>query len=250
MNAFLFSGALTLALAAQVSAEAWDFKSADDLKGWNVVRQTEWDEPVFSKLAVNTKTGQLEAVVEHGTWYNSMTGGLLTVKRDGDFVLTTRLNVYGAKKPLPGGMFEQAGLMIRHPIADVRHEVANWEYLVTGGSEGTRIVDYKSTRNSFSLYAAFEVTGPWIELRMVRIGTKIAKLWRADGGTWACVEIQDRPDLTGPMDVGLCFLSNWKGDPPDLHVSVDWIRFSEAPAMTAVPADKDTAAWTQLLGGQ
>lgn len=227
----------------------WDFQTADDLKDWEVNKTTEWDEPIFSTFEVQPAgTGQLHVVADHGTWYQSMTGGLMYRLREGDTVATARLNVYGAEGPLPKGIFELAGLMVRRPIEDVRHEPANWEYLVTGGSAGARMIDAKTTRNSVSVYQTVSAVGPWIEVRLIHWGHDIAKLWREDGGEWKFVEAQARPDLEGKLQWGISFLSNWGAGPSDLRADIDWISLERFDPH-GVPKPTTEEGWKSFAQG-
>lgn len=211
----------------------WDFQAKEDLADWTIHGTSAFDETIFSTLEVNTEgTGTLQSVVTTGSWYGSMTGGLVSRLQDGGFVATARLFVHGAQGPLPQGTFELAGLMLRKPLTDEGHDAANWEYIVTGGSGGSRMIDYKTTRDSVSTFRASAAVGPWIELRLARRGTQIIKLWREDGGPWQWVETQDRPDLAGAMQLGLCFLSNWEGE-SDLRADIDWVRIDPLPASSS-----------------
>lgn len=245
VNSLCVSLVLGIAAPCFVAADS-EFQTQADLAAWSALEVTNWDDQAFgSRTIVPDQGGVLRVVADYGTWYQASTGGLLWQLRDGDFVVSTRLLVYGAEGPLPNGNFELAGLMVRQPGTPSREKAENWEYLVTGGDFGERIVDYKTTRNTLSTWKTEEVEGSWVELKLARLGDRMVKFWRPDGGTWRWAETQIRPDLVGPMEVGLCFLTNFIGE-SDLRVDIDWVRWSTPPRLpTSEPAYADQ--WQTLF---
>ncbi|MEM9765736.1 MAG: hypothetical protein AAF968_25100 [Pseudomonadota bacterium] len=185
-----------------------------------------------------------------GGWFEELHGGHLYRTVEGDFIVTTRINVAGTEAALPQTLFSLAGLFVRAPRSFTAATWApgreNWLFFSIGTSApaGEPQFEIKTTMNSLSTLKIHPAPTGWVELRLARHGELFTLLHRADSATdWTVADQMIRPDLPQVLNVGLTAYADWgsvapiypdmmrvntEGTPEnnaDLIARVDWIAF-------------------------
>ncbi|MEO1512390.1 MAG: hypothetical protein AAFU70_09975, partial [Planctomycetota bacterium] len=151
-----------------------------------------------------------------GGWFEELHGGHLYRAVEGNFIVTTRINVAGTKAALPQTLFSLAGLFVRAPRSFTAATWApgreNWLFFSIGTSApaGTPQFEIKTTMNSLSTLKIHPAPTGWVELRLARHGELFTLLHRADGATdWTVADQMIRPDLPQSLNVGLTAYADW-----------------------------------------
>ncbi|WP_068776620.1 hypothetical protein [Paenibacillus sp. FJAT-26967] len=234
-----------------------EFNDSTSLAQWKKAGDTFQNGFYLSRADSNqTSEGHLFLEPTSGTWYGVNTGHLSYKTITGDFVATMRVKVTGKSASVPSGEFDMAGLMMRAPGEPegtvVPDNKENWEYLTTGGKNGTRLIDFKQNVNSQFIYKTENVQTEWIELKLARIGSNVVKLYKEEGGQWKFADAHERTDLPTKLQVGYCLLTNLSGYADNLTY-VDYIRFNEPKPSKDLAKKLESKTveeqdWLELLG--
>ncbi len=268
---------ITALSALSVSTAAWaddiaklstEFGSVADLNAWSE-HAPEGFSPKWKPPRVENGHLVLEPV--SSGWFEDNQAGHLYKRVDGDFVVTTRIEVTGTKAALPQTPFSLAGLFVRAPrdisASTWRVGQENWLFfsIGTAAPAGQPQYEIKSTTNSLSTLMIRPSPTGFVNLRIARIGELFTLLAKKDEGDWEVIEQLIRPDLPQILNVGLTAYAdyasvrptypdfktyNTKGAPKnnaDLIARVDWIRFSR-PKVGRIPiANIDAPAFIEAI---
>lgn len=202
-----------------------------------------WQEPRIEE-------GMLVLEPVSSGWFEDNQAGHLYQPIDGDFIVSTRLEVSGTNADLPQTPFSLAGLFVRapNPISAGRWAPGreNWLFFSVGTAAPAGVPHYeiKTTTNSLSTLQILPAQTGWVELRIARHGELFTLLHRPQGvDQWEVIEQIIRPDLPRVLNVGITayadyasvrpiypnfFLYNTDGAPEnnaDLIARVDHIEF-------------------------
>jgi hypothetical protein len=198
-----------------------------------------------------TTAGALHMEPFDSAWVRDRSAPFLFQTIEGDFDVRARVRVRGADSETPGGTWSLGGLMARVPNGldaktwQPRRE--NWHFITTGvGLDRHKAVtETKGTYNGYSSLKLRPFTPGWVELRLVRVGMTLFALARPDGeANWQVRDRFYRMEPNPYIQVGLIAYTNSDDVPPgpedtakdnttvnkearvDMHMDVDWIRFS------------------------
>lgn len=207
----------------------------DKVKAWDLGRTT---------------PGALHIEPTHSAWVRDAQAPFLFKAVAGDFDVRARVRVRGAAGELPGGTWSLGGLMARAPngrtAADWQPRMENWHFVTTGIAfeRGRPVTETKGTYNSSSSLKLRPFRSGWVELRLIRAGSALIALARADASqSWAVRDRWYRMSAPPAMQVGLVAYTGSDAVPPgpdavmydnasvspapvDMALEVDWIRFS------------------------
>ena len=226
----------TPALGDDLTSLSTDFDSADALKSWSEHLPEgftrKWQEPKI-------EDGQLVLEPISGGWFEDLHGGHLYKRVDGDFIVTTRINVSGTEADLPQTLFSLAGLFVRAPrnvsAASWAPGRENWLFFSIGTSApaGDPQFEIKTTTNSLSTLKIFPSPTGWIELRIARHGELFTLLHKAEGAEeWTIIDQMIRPDLPQVLNVGLTAYADW-GSVADVYPDMMRVNKEGAPTNNA-----------------
>ncbi|MEM6669490.1 MAG: hypothetical protein AAF661_09755 [Pseudomonadota bacterium] len=271
LTAVCISGAMlaTASAADDLSTLSTGFDDDASLVGWTEHLPEgftpKWREPLI-------EDGNLVLEPISGGWFEELHGGHLYKAVDGDFIVTTRINVAGTKEALPQTLFSLAGLFIRAPrefsVGTWAPGRENWLFFSIGTSApaGTPQFEIKTTTNSLSTLKIHPAPTGWVELRVARHAELFTLLHRAEGeADWAVADQMIRPDLPQTLNVGLTAYADWGSVAPiypdmmrvntegavennaDLIARVDRIDFRR-PAVGRIPiANIDAPAFIDAI---
>jgi hypothetical protein len=253
LGATALAGAMTLAVAAQSPAFATDAAKAD-ISGLSTVFNTQaalqgWSQhavPGFSEKwrAPRIENGRLVLQPTSSGWFEDMQAGHLYRTVEGNFVVTVKMRVEGARAQLPQTLFSLAGVFLRVPregltAANWQPGRENWMFFSVGTAfpAGTPQFEVKTTYNSLStlkissaapIYAGGQTRD--VELRIARQGELFSLLHRVEGqAEFTLLEQFIRPDLPQRLNVGLTAYADWGSAAP---IYPDFPRYNtQAPAM-------------------
>ena len=260
-----------------------EFDDASSLASWRDHSTVEGWPSQVDQLDVDTTTpGALHLVPLTSAWFADFRGVFLFKEITGDFIVTTRIKATGKQSDVPTRDYSFAGLMVRAP-RDVTMETwqpnaENWLFITTGYGEraqGKPQLEVKTTRNSASELRLLPSRTGWVELRVVRVGSRFVTLSRFEGEEWTIRARYQRADLPETVQVGLNAYTDWQavhidaaefnrtllkgGDTnPDLIVSSDYVRFRrpEVPdalrarmESTSITAQPNAEEWLTIAGG-
>lgn len=235
----------------ELSQMSDEFSDPETLRGWTTLSQAEKLPDRIERMDIGeTSPGHLYILPKSAAWWAGYHGAYLFKVVRGDFVVTTRLKVTGKGGSEPSGIWTISGLLVRAPgdlsaARELRKE--NWIYLMTGrGPVEARVVDAKSTRDSFNAWDITPAQAGWYELRIARIGPVFILLCRPDGADWTVRKLVLRSDLPEALQVGVNVTSDFKLSASmtparynaevfegkstiDATTLVDWVRFSAVP---------------------
>lgn len=168
-----------------------------------------WEEP-------RIEDGHLVLEPISGGWFEELHGGHLYHTVEGDFIVTTRINVTGTDADLPQTLFSLAGIFVRAPrdfsAATWAPGRENWLFFSIGTSApaGSPQFEIKTTTNSLSTLKIRPSPTGWVELRVARHAELFTLLHRAEGAeTWTIADQMIRPDLPQVLNVGLTAYADW-----------------------------------------
>lgn len=216
-----------------------EFDASGSLSEWTQLSEVEgWTDKLKMLDVDSTSPGALYLEPYPSVWFYDYTAPLLFKAVDGNFMVTTRINVSGHDGAMPSTTYSLAGLMARRlrGEAPFRADSAwakdreNYVFLVTGttGEPGAPKIETKSAVRSRPIVKHYprETSGP-IELRLVRLDQTIIALYRTPGGEWQIHERFYRPDLPNTLQVGLMAYGDYATvreetwyDPWDYNTSV------------------------------
>jgi hypothetical protein len=246
-----------------------EFESAASLSDWTRLADVEgWTDKLKTLDVDDTAPGALYLEPYPSVWFYDYTAPLLFKTVDGNFMVTTRINVSGHDGAMPSTTYSLAGLMARRPRSEApfRADSAwakdreNYVFLVTGttGEPGAPKIETKSAVRSRPIVKHYpRETSGWIELRLVRLGETIIALYRRPEGDWQIHERFYRPNLPGTLQVGLMAYGDYATvreqtwyDPwpyntsviredADMRVEADYVRFRRPALSDAAQAFVD-----------
>jgi hypothetical protein len=238
------------------------FDDARSLSAWTRLAETEgWSDKLRTLDVNDTSDGALYLEPYPSVWFYDYTAPFLFKTVEGNFMVTTRINVSGLEAPMPSTTYSLAGLMARRPRSDApfRADSAwakdreHYVFLVTGttGEPGAPKIETKSAVRSRPIVKHYpRTTSGWIELRLVRLGETVIALYRRPDGEWQLHERFYRPDLPRRLQVGLMAYGDYATvreevwyDPwayntsvirqdADMQVEADYVRFRR-PTLSA-----------------
>ncbi len=192
-------------------------RTPNDLAGWTMLDVGSWPER-WRRLRF-TEEG-LEIRPEVSSWYEDVVGGFLYRDVSGDFTVTARVKVTGAKGGPPRRSFSLGGLMARKRLAvepeHWKRGQENWLFLTTGTADrpGEQQFEVKTTFQSVSTLRTYPAPEGWVELKLVRLRELFTMFYRQDAGEWQYVDQWVRPDLPDALQVGLIAYTDWDGVAP------------------------------------
>jgi hypothetical protein len=216
---------VTAAEVAQNSAATSDLQSLstrfdrpESLQGWQEFQVQGWV-PKWEPPKV--ENGRLVLKPRSSGWFEDNTAGHLYREVTGDFIVTTRIKVEGARTPVPQRSFSLAGLFIREPRTFTRESWTpkneNWLFFSVGTAfpAGRPQFEVKSTYNSLSTLKISEAPEGWMRLRIARSGELFTLLAQEDGSReWRVLEQFIRPDLPDTLNVGLTAYADYDSVAP------------------------------------
>ncbi|HHP7239948.1 hypothetical protein [Longibacter sp.] len=260
LSLLLLLWAAPLALHAQsptdLSALSDEFNDPTALSEWTRLAEAEgWTDKLKTLDVDAPAPGALYLEPYPSVWFYDYTAPLLFKTVEGNFVVTTRIDVSGADGTMPSTTYSLAGLMARRPRPDApftadsawAKDRENYVFLVTGttGEPGVPKIETKSAVRSQPIVKHYpRETSGWIELRLVRLNQTVIALYRRPEADWQIHERFYRPDLPSTLQVGLMAYGDYATvreqtwyDPwayntsvlrnadADMQVTADYVRF-------------------------
>jgi hypothetical protein len=230
------------------------FDQGGALDGWQLHEVKGW---VSKWEAPRIEAGHLILRPRSSGWFDDNQAGHLFRVVQGDFVVTTRLQVSGTHSSLPQTDFSLAGLFIRTPreLSDASQWAPgreNWLFFSVGTAspQGEPHYEIKTTTNSRSVLKILPSQAGWVELRIARTGEVFTLLHRPEGTEqWRVIDQMIRPDLPETLNVGVTAYSDyssvWATDTyntsgslkqnADLIARVERINFRRPAAVGRLP---------------
>lgn len=186
-----------------------EFDDPTTLARWSRLDRSEgWPDQIKRLNIATTSPGQLHFEPYTSFWFANFHAPYLYKEVTGDFVVTTRVEVSGAKDPVPKQGYSLAGLLVRAPHPETaaawKPGSENWLFITAGTGDGEHIPQYE-TKNTVDGASRLELTprptGP-TELRVTRVGPHFTLLRRAPGEDWVVLRRLERPDLPATLQVG------------------------------------------------
>jgi hypothetical protein len=195
-----------------IAALSDEFDAADAPPDWTRITDAEGWADKLKTLTVDD--GALVLEPYPSVWFYDYVGPFLFRRVEGNFMVTTRINVSGQDAPMPSTAYSLAGLLARRPRSDApfaadsawAKDRESYVFLVTGttGKPGAPKIETKSAVRSRPIVKHYpRETSGWIHLRLVRLDQTIIALYRRPGADWQIHERFYRPDLPGTLQVGL-----------------------------------------------
>jgi hypothetical protein len=237
---------LQYSFAQGIEGLSTEFLQSSDLDVWQEHRPEgfapKWREP-------GVENGKLILQPISSGWYEDNQAGHLYRQVEGDFIVTTRLEVRGTAADTPQTEFSLAGIFVRAPrevsAANWAPGQENWLFLSVGTATpaGEPQYEVKTTTNSLSTLKILPAQWGPVDLRVARHGELFTLLVRPEGAAWAVLDQLIRPDLPRVLNVGLTAYAdygsvastypnfhvyNTQGAPTqnaDMVALVDWITF-------------------------
>jgi hypothetical protein len=232
-----------------------EFNDAGSLSRWKRLSDTEgWPDQV-KRLDVNTTTlGSLHLEPYTSFWFGDFHAPYVYKLVTGDFVVSTRVRVAGAREKVPQQSYSLGGILVRSPHDEGakawKENTENWFFITAGSGDGDQVPQYE-TKNTVNGSSRLELTPRkvgWTELSVVRRGSHFALLRRNEGEGWKVLRRLDRPDLPATLQVGLTGYTDYdtskmylifnrvaayhrdaaeiaKAGVPDLIAQFDYVRF-------------------------
>jgi hypothetical protein len=234
-----------------------EFDDPTSLAKWTNLRDAEGWLDDIKTVDVNAKhAGSLTIEPYASFWFGDFHAPFLFKKVTGDFLVTTRVFVTGAKADVPERGYSLAGLLARAPRPEGRKGFEegkeNWIFITAGTGDGDGEAQFE-TKNTVDSESRLELsprpTG-WVELRIARVGPRITLLRRQVGSTWRVLRREERPDLPATLQVGMIAYTDFDtlkwdlvfndvdgyharaigGGVPDLVGRFDYVRFQRPAA--------------------
>ena len=207
------------------------------VEGW----VPKWESPRVEK-------GQLVLQPRSSGWFEDNYAGHLFREIDGDFIVTTRINVQGTKSPVPQRSFSLAGIFIRAPREFTRDnwklKGENWMFFSTGTAvpAGKPHFEIKSTYNSLSTLKISEAPTGWVRLRVGRSGELFTLLYQEDGSQeWKVLDQFIRPDLPQKLNIGLTAYADWDS------LAADYPNYRQYNEQGAATQNADLIAYVESI---
>lgn len=179
----------------------------------------------YNSLDLKFSNDALEFYASRGGWYFSNIGPFVYQEVDGNFLVTSRLQVKGIKTNSPKFFWSLAGIMVRQPNPDQMKE--NWIYTMLGTDMNHKyVIDQKNTVLDRSDFTVYLVEDTWVTLAMIRIGDYLLSAYKLDNEDWNLLKKYKREDFQDKLEVGISNISDWEVQNESDVVGVfDWIKF-------------------------
>ena len=196
-----------------------EFDTSDALSNWTRITDAEGWADKLKTLAVDD--GTLVPEPYPSVWFYDYVVPFLFRRVEGNFMVTTQINVSSLGTPMPSTAYSLAGLLARRPRSDApfaadsawAKDRENYVFLVTGttGEPGAPKIETKSAVRSRPIVKHYpRETSGWMHLRLVRLNQTIIALYRRPGSDWQIHERFYRPDLSSTLQVGLMAYGDYR----------------------------------------
>jgi hypothetical protein len=249
-----------------------EFDDATTLAQWQRIYLVEqWNANQLELQDINTtRPGHMVMMPFTSTWYNDYRGELTFKLVQGDFIVTSQVDVnQRGGTGAPRSNYSLGGLMIRNPrqiTPSTWHPGGeNYVFLSLGSASipGTFQFEVKTTTNSNSVLFITPGASSAI-IQVARIGPYVITL-HSVGGVWSVHRRFYRPDLASLMQVGMTTYTDFAtcstyqpfvhnstvihSGNPDLIAAYDYVRFErpKVPATLASADLTDTVAVTDTM---
>ncbi|HEY3132395.1 MAG TPA: immunoglobulin domain-containing protein [Acidobacteriota bacterium] len=235
--------------ADDISPLSDEFNNASTLSQFQRVYQVEmWGADQLELFDINaTRPGMMVMMPFTSTWYNDYRGELTFKLIQGDFVVTTDVQVSQRNGTgAPRSLFSLAGIMVRTP-RQVTPQTwmpggENYVFLSLGSANqpGTFQYEVKTTVNSVSTLEISPGTNH-ATIQVARIGSYLIMLRQIPGGSWTVHRRYQRTDMPATLQVGLTCYTDYqtassfpplihnqtviRTGNPDLVAAFDYIRY-------------------------
>ncbi|MEO0842350.1 MAG: hypothetical protein AAFY21_00470 [Cyanobacteria bacterium J06641_2] len=233
------------AMKEDLQALSTKFDNPEALQGWQEFQVEGW---VPKWESPRVEKGQLFLQPRSSGWFEDNYAGHLYREVDGDFIVTTRINVQGTKSPVPQRSFSLAGIFIRQPREFTREnwdlKGENWMFFSTGTAfpAGKPHFEIKSTYNSLSTLKISEAPTGWMRLRVARSGELFTLLYQQDGSQeWQILDQFIRPDLPQKLNVGLTAYADWDS------LAANYPNYREYNEQGAATQNADLIAYVESI---
>ena len=207
------------------------------VEGW----VPKWEPPRIEK-------GKLVLQPRSSGWFEDNYAGHLYREIDGDFIVTTRINIRGTKSPVPQRSFSLAGIFIRTPREFTKDtwklKGESWMFFSTGTAfpAGKPHFEIKSTYNSISTLKISEAPTGWLRLRVARSGELFTLLYQEDASQeWKVIDQFIRPDLPQRLNVGLTAYADWDS------LATDYPNYRQYNERGAATQNADLIAYVESI---
>ena len=173
----------------------------------------------FPPARVEVVGGELQVTPERSWWVDGTRAFYLYRSASGDFAATIHVNVTGLATPMPQRDWSLSGLLLRSPKSTKQDE--SWVSLRVGAVGGGWFYERKTTLHSRSRLDLTEAGPGWVQLRVARVGSLFVLLTRRPDERWRLLASYPRPDLRGPLQVGIDAFSGDEDTSADLVSHVD-----------------------------
>jgi len=193
-----------------------EFEPSDAPSDWMHITNAEGWTDKLKTLTVDD--GALVLEPYPSVWFYDYVRPFLFKPVEGNFTVTTRINVPGQDAPMPSTAYSLAGLLARRPRSDApfaadsawAKDRENYVFLVTGttGEPGAPKIETKSAVRSRPIVKHYpRETSGWMHLRL---NQTIISLYRRPGSDWQIHERFYRPDLSSTLQVGLMAYGDYR----------------------------------------
>ncbi len=208
---FLVGPAFSQSTADDLTPLSDEFNDASTILQFQRVYQVEmWGANQLELFDINTtRPGMMVMMPFTSTWYNDYRGELAFKLVQGDFVVTTDVQVSQRNGTgAPRSQFSLAGIMVRTPRQVTPQTWTpggeNYIFLSLGAANqpGTFQFEVKTTVNSVSTLEISSGTNR-ATIQVARIGPYLIALRQIQGGSWTVHRRYLRPDMPATLQVGL-----------------------------------------------
>ena len=241
---------ISMRLAADDLAGLSDeFNDASSLLKWKRVDEVEkWGANQLEQFDIGkSRSGMMTMIPYTSVWYQDYRGILVFKEIEGDFVVTTELEVNRRNGDgAPRSQFSLAGIMIRAP-RKITPETwkpggENYIFLSLGSADSPGVFQFevKTTINSDSQLQISDGEAHSV-IQVARIGAHVITLKKSPEGNWIVHRRFNRPDMPPIMQVGLTCYTDWptcsrldpkehnqsviKNGNPDLVARFEYVRY-------------------------